>query len=59
MRLASPPGYDYLHEGIDVFDPAHCLALIERHKVTHAQFVPTPCSRGCCANGTGPGTARW
>jgi hypothetical protein len=22
-------------------DPAHCLALIERHKVTHAQFVPT------------------
>ena len=23
------------------FDPAVCLALIERHRVTHAQFVPT------------------
>ena len=23
------------------FDPAECLALIERHRVTHAQFVPT------------------
>jgi len=23
------------------FDPAECLALIERYKVTHAQFVPT------------------
>jgi len=23
------------------FDPEECLALIERHKVTHAQFVPT------------------
>ena len=23
------------------FDPALCLALIERHRVTHAQFVPT------------------
>lgn len=23
------------------FDPARCLALIERHRVTHAQFVPT------------------
>ncbi|MGH9017240.1 MAG: acyl-CoA synthetase [Acidimicrobiales bacterium] len=23
------------------FDPAACLALIERHRVTHAQFVPT------------------
>ncbi len=23
------------------FDPEECLALIERHRVTHAQFVPT------------------
>jgi fatty-acyl-CoA synthase len=23
------------------FDPSECLALIERHRVTHAQFVPT------------------
>jgi long-chain acyl-CoA synthetase len=23
------------------FDPAQCLELIERHRVTHAQFVPT------------------
>ncbi|RYE57224.1 MAG: acyl-CoA synthetase, partial [Rhizobiaceae bacterium] len=23
------------------FDPEECLALIEKHKVTHAQFVPT------------------
>jgi long-chain acyl-CoA synthetase len=23
------------------FDPARCLELIERHRVTHAQFVPT------------------
>jgi long-chain acyl-CoA synthetase len=23
------------------FDPAHALALIEQHRVTHAQFVPT------------------
>jgi long-chain acyl-CoA synthetase len=23
------------------FDPAECLALIERHRITHAQFVPT------------------
>jgi fatty-acyl-CoA synthase len=23
------------------FDPRECLALIERHRVTHAQFVPT------------------
>ena len=23
------------------FDPQQCLALIERHRVTHAQFVPT------------------
>jgi long-chain acyl-CoA synthetase len=23
------------------FDPRHCLELIERHSVTHAQFVPT------------------
>ena len=23
------------------FDPEECLALIEQHKVTHAQFVPT------------------
>ena len=23
------------------FDPERCLALIEQHKVTHAQFVPT------------------
>jgi len=23
------------------FDPLHCLELIERHRVTHAQFVPT------------------
>ena len=23
------------------FDPERCLALIERHRVTHAQFVPT------------------
>jgi long-chain acyl-CoA synthetase len=23
------------------FDAAHCLELIERHRVTHAQFVPT------------------
>jgi long-chain acyl-CoA synthetase len=36
-----------LHRGgvtvvvMEKFDPAHCLALIERHKVTHAQFVPT------------------
>jgi acyl-CoA synthetase (AMP-forming)/AMP-acid ligase II len=27
------------------FDPAQCLELIERHRVTHAQFVPTMFSR--------------
>ena len=26
---------------MDRFDPAECLELIERHRVTHAQFVPT------------------
>jgi fatty-acyl-CoA synthase len=26
---------------MESFDPATCLALIERHRVTHAQFVPT------------------
>jgi long-chain acyl-CoA synthetase len=26
---------------MDRFDPVQCLALIERHHVTHAQFVPT------------------
>jgi fatty-acyl-CoA synthase len=26
---------------MDQFDPRHCLELIERHRVTHAQFVPT------------------
>jgi long-chain acyl-CoA synthetase len=26
---------------MDRFDPEACLALIERHRVTHAQFVPT------------------
>jgi long-chain acyl-CoA synthetase len=27
------------------FDPAHCLELIERHRVTQAQFVPTMFTR--------------
>jgi acyl-CoA synthetase (AMP-forming)/AMP-acid ligase II len=26
---------------MESFDPSACLALIERHRVTHAQFVPT------------------
>ena len=26
---------------MEQFDPRHCLELIERHRVTHAQFVPT------------------
>jgi fatty-acyl-CoA synthase len=26
---------------MDKFDPRQCLELIERHRVTHAQFVPT------------------
>ena len=26
---------------MEKFDPRHCLELIERHRVTHAQFVPT------------------
>ncbi|HVA04398.1 MAG TPA: acyl-CoA synthetase [Acidimicrobiales bacterium] len=26
---------------MEQFDPARCLSLIERHRVTHAQFVPT------------------
>jgi acyl-CoA synthetase (AMP-forming)/AMP-acid ligase II len=40
-----------LHRGgatvvvMEKFDPAHCLALIERHKITHAQSVPTMFTR--------------
>src|SRR3954452_11797327 len=26
---------------MELFDPRECLALIERHRITHAQFVPT------------------
>jgi fatty-acyl-CoA synthase len=26
---------------MEKFDPAECLALIDRHRITHAQFVPT------------------
>ena len=26
---------------MEQFDPQRCLELIERHRVTHAQFVPT------------------
>jgi acyl-CoA synthetase (AMP-forming)/AMP-acid ligase II len=26
---------------MDRFDPENCLAMIEEHKITHAQFVPT------------------
>jgi long-chain acyl-CoA synthetase len=26
---------------MESFDPAHALALVEKHRVTHAQFVPT------------------
>jgi fatty-acyl-CoA synthase len=26
---------------MELFDPRECLAMIERHRVTHAQFVPT------------------
>jgi fatty-acyl-CoA synthase len=30
---------------MEQFDPRQCLALIERHRVTHAQFVPTMFTR--------------
>ena len=30
---------------METFDPAECLAAIERYHVTHAQFVPTMFTR--------------